>query len=322
MSSDNSTSATDACASTLAGQNYNEGLHVGGGFAVLATSSLGAFGTMLLAKNPSLLLLNVLQLCKMFGIGVIAATAWIHLLPDAFSQFGSPCLPEGWASYGPNYVGLFGLIAAFIVQLIETGIVVKKSDANESHKDHNHHETAVHEASDATVVREQSPIQYSRGDKETSVILLETGILFHSLIIGITLGVTPDDGFSSLLAAVCFHQLFEGMALGVLIGNLNFQATTRALLCLLYPLTTPLGIGIGIGVRNFYNGNSGSLIVTQGIFDSLSAGILFYNTYTELMSEEISHNTTFYKFQAKFKAACFFAMYLGAAAMAVVGIWA
>src|SRR5690348_7748487 len=55
----------------------------------------------------------------MFGIGVIAATGWCHLLPDAFKSFTSKCLPEGWADYGSPFVGVFALFSSFIVQLIE-----------------------------------------------------------------------------------------------------------------------------------------------------------------------------------------------------------
>ncbi|KAJ3060250.1 hypothetical protein HDU98_003756 [Podochytrium sp. JEL0797] len=71
-----------------------------------------------------------------------------------------------------------------------------------------------------------------------------------------------------------------------------------------------------------YNANDPTLIVVQGIFDSLSAGILFYNTYTELMSSEISHNGHFHGFTGSFQAVCFLAMYSGAAVMAIIGLWA
>ena len=60
-----------------------------------------------------------MQILKMFGVGVIAATAWIHILPDAFEQFANPCLEGHWTIYGTSYVGLFALFSAFMAQLIE-----------------------------------------------------------------------------------------------------------------------------------------------------------------------------------------------------------
>ncbi|KAJ3388609.1 hypothetical protein HDU84_009615, partial [Entophlyctis sp. JEL0112] len=52
------------------------------------------------------------------------------------------------------------------------------------------------------------------------------------------------------------------------------------------------------------------------------AGILFYNTYTELMSTEVSHSTKFFSFSNGLKTASLVAMYMGALAMAIVGYWA
>jgi hypothetical protein len=60
-----------------------------------------------------------LSLISPTGIGIIAGTAWIHLLPDSFEKFSSPCLDVWWQRYGTAWVGVFGLFAAFSVQLIE-----------------------------------------------------------------------------------------------------------------------------------------------------------------------------------------------------------
>ncbi|KAJ3071618.1 hypothetical protein HDU98_005056 [Podochytrium sp. JEL0797] len=379
-------STGDACASQTI-PAYDVGFHIGAIFIIFAVSGTGIFTTLALgvhAKAP--LFITVLQLFKMFGIGIICATAWIHLLPDAFSQFGNPCLPAAWQKYGTNYVGLFGMAAAFLVQFIELAAVGYKDRKMKRASKHHALENVVLDSSSKTlneptetqmcsdfahvavsgnasgflttdsidtVVRVSDARKESSAgmtfldaipsahsgkqpdhdhdshehtgitrDTELGTILLECGIIFHSLIIGVTLGVTADTTFTSLLIAVCFHQMFEGMALGVLIGNLNLSLQTKRLLCLAYPLTTPLGIAIGVGVRNVYNENDPNLILIQGIFNALSAGILFYNTYTELMSAEISHNAHFHGFNGNFKAACFLAMYLGAGTMALIGNWA
>ena len=45
--------------------------------------------------------------------------------------------------------------------------------------------------------------------------VLETGIAFHSVLIGIALGVSNSPcTIRPLLAALTFHQFFEGVALG------------------------------------------------------------------------------------------------------------
>ncbi|KAJ3354174.1 high-affinity Zn(2+) transporter zrt1 [Entophlyctis luteolus] len=340
-------------------------LHIGGVFVVLLVSGMGTYATFSLGSRKAPILSKILQLCKMFGIGVIAATAWIHLLPDAFSQFASPCLPTHWQSYGTGFVGVFGLLSGFAVQLIEHLASVKSHDAHEHEGQEDNLSVLSHvptlpiAANDADncpsaegiVIVSNTPdpllshpeaFKAGGSTKEITTVILELGILFHSMIIGVTLGVTPDDSFTTLLAAICFHQvcfflfvygahyllflawikMFEGMALGVLLAELDLSHRNKSLLALMYPLTTPVGVVVGILVRNQYNENASGLVLAQGILDSLSAGILFYNTYTELMSTEVSHSSKFYSYSNGFKAASLSAMYAGALAMAIVGYWA
>src|SRR5689334_16617389 len=43
-----------------------------------------------------------------------------------------------------------------------------------------------------------------------NITLLEGGILFHSIFVGMTISITTD-GFITLLVAIIFHQFFEGL---------------------------------------------------------------------------------------------------------------
>ncbi|KAJ3255141.1 high-affinity Zn(2+) transporter zrt1 [Boothiomyces macroporosus] len=316
----NSTSCTSGY-----GNDYDLNFHIGGVFIVFAISGLGMFSSMYIDGFKLPIIGNVLQLLKMFGIGIIVSTAWIHLLPDAFSQFSNPCLSVGWQSYGTNYVGLFGVAASFMVQLLELASSQHTHQHEYEYKD-NETATVVQPAGETVFVLVDGTSavkeKVEHAPKKFQTVILESGILVHSLIIGLTLGVTPDSGFSTLLAAICFHQMFEGMALGVLVSNAEFDIRGKVLLGIMYPLTTPIGIAVGIAIRNQFNENNDSVILAQGILDSISAGILFYNSYAELISNEINHSPSFKRYAKGFKTMCFFSMYLGAAAMAVVGIWA
>ncbi|KAJ3298213.1 hypothetical protein HDU79_000101 [Rhizoclosmatium sp. JEL0117] len=302
---------------------YNLGFHIGGIFILFAISALGIFGTLALGSHAKLpFYASVLQIFKMFGIGIICATAWMHLLPEAYGAFGNPCIPAGWQKFSSGYVGLFAMLAAFLVQFIEITAIDSKNKrtaaatvdaiaATQNGQDDcecTDLERVVVSGNSAAFMAGQKKVDGEKQHVETvqviqedggiqrnnefGTIVLEAGIIFHSIIIGITLGVCGDNVYSTLLIAIAFHQMFEGMALGVLIS------------------------------QNVFNENDGAYIVVQGIFASLSAGILFYSTYTELMSSEVSHSGHFHGFSPKFKAACFLAMYLGAAAMAILAIWA
>ncbi|CEO96801.1 hypothetical protein PBRA_005405 [Plasmodiophora brassicae] len=319
-----------SCASTAGGNDYNMSLHIASIFILMAVSGAGIFTSLTLGTyQNSPKLMRVLQIFKMFGIGVIAATAWCHLLTDAYAQFSNPCLDQSWQGYGANFVGVFALAASFAIQLIElmaVGHAKHRRTASDLDPEPSMPDSLT--AKQALPASHGHNIEleghYHEDGAGLSTLILEAGILFHSLIIGITLGVTVESShFQTLLIAVCFHQMFEGLALGALIANLKRGTLFKFLvLGLLYPMVTPIGIAIGIGWHSSYNDNSTAVIVVQGIFDSLSGGILMYNTYCELMSVEINHNRSFRKFSRRFKVVNMVAMYLGAAAMAILAYWA
>jgi len=52
----------------------------------------------------------------------------------------------------------------------------------------------------------------SAPDQKWQVLILEAGILFHSIMIGVTLGATGGSGWTTLLIVIVFHQFFEGLA--------------------------------------------------------------------------------------------------------------
>jgi zinc transporter 1/2/3 len=121
-----------------------------------------------------------------------------------------------------------------------------------------------------------------------SVIVLEAGIIFHSLLLGITLVVAGDSVFITLFIVIVFHQMFEGLALGVRIAAIDTTTSSRLkrtkflILPLAFALVTPTGMGIGIGVLRSFNGNDPSTIVALGTLDSLSAGILLWVGFVDM----------------------------------------
>ncbi|KAL4421184.1 hypothetical protein ABPG77_010059 [Micractinium sp. CCAP 211/92] len=88
------------------------------------------------------------------------------------------------------------------------------------------------------------------------VYMADAGIMFHSVIIGLTLGVTSGTSFITLLIAIILHQLFEGLAIGSAAVDAGLGALRCAALGVAYSVTTPVGIAIGIGIRASFNANS------------------------------------------------------------------
>jgi solute carrier family 39 (zinc transporter), member 1/2/3 len=87
-------------------------------------------------------------------------------------------------------------------------------------------------------------------------LLLEAGILFHSIFIGLALSVSTGPAFIVLLIAISFHQTFEGLALGSRIAAISSFSTTSPkpwLMSFLYGVTTPIGQAIGLAVHTLYD---------------------------------------------------------------------
>ena len=153
-------------------------------------------------------------------------------------------------------------------------------------------------------------------------LILEFGVIFHSVIIGLNLGVVGSE-FSTLYAVLVFHQSFEGLGIGARMSAIPFARGSWLpwLLCSAYGLTTPIAIAVGLGVRTTYNPNSFTANVVSGVLDSMSAGILIYTGLVELLARDFLFNP-FRTRDSKRLAFMMATTFLGAGIMALLGKWA
>lgn len=158
-----------------------------------------------------------------------------------------------------------------------------------------------------------------------SVFVLEFGVIFHSVFVGLTLAVSGDE-FKTLYVVIVFHQLFEGLGLGTRIATTQWPKNKRStpwLMALAYGLTTPIAIAIGLGVRETYPPESATALITNGIFDSISSGILIYTGLVELMAHEFLYSNEFKTNDGtKRMLYAYGCMCLGTGLMALLGRWA
>jgi zinc transporter 1/2/3 len=158
----------------------------------------------------------------------------------------------------------------------------------------------------------------------TALFILEFGVIFHSIFIGLTLAVTGEN-FKILYIVLAFHQTFEGLGLGSRLATADWPAKKWWMPWILgsaFGLTTPIAIAIGLGVHSSFDPNSSSTLITQGIFDSISAGILIYTGLVELMAHEFMFNPEIRKANMGMVMAAFGSMCFGSLVMAILGKWA
>jgi len=158
----------------------------------------------------------------------------------------------------------------------------------------------------------------------TAIFILEFGIIFHSVFIGLTLAVAGQE-FDTLFIVLVFHQTFEGLGLGSRLAVTPWPKKRRwtpYILAVAYGFSTPIAIAVGLGVRKTYPPGSQTTLIVNGVFDSISAGILIYTGLVELMAHEFMFSNAMRKATLKVVLAAFGLMCLGAGLMALLGKWA
>jgi len=162
----------------------------------------------------------------------------------------------------------------------------------------------------------------------TAIFILEFGVIFHSIFIGLTLAVTQSGpSFNILYVVLVFHQTFEGMGLGTRLAITPWEKSAKGrltpyLLAGGYSLATPIAIAIGLGVRYTFQPGSQTALIVTGVFDSISAGILLYTGLVELMAHEFMFSQTMQRAKTGVMLMAFAFMCLGAGLMALLGKWA
>lgn len=292
------------------------GLRIASIFVIWIGSSLGTLFPIV-ASSPwrAYLPRYTCFVAKHFGSGVIVATAYIHLLSPAVEALGDPCLSGPITEYDwVSGIILMVVFALFIVDVVVTRhVYLSKS-----------HTADTAETSDCSPAVEASFSKDSLSVLLTSIFVLEFGIIFHSILIGLTLAVSGDE-FVTLFVVILVHQTFEGIGLGARLALVPWTAKTvwtPYLLGMVYGLTTPVAIGVGLAVRNTYPPGGRTSLIVNGVFDSISAGILIYAGLITLMASEFKFNDTMLRAPRKVFLSAIALTMLGAALMALLGMWA
>ncbi|KAF5022433.1 hypothetical protein F66182_5518 [Fusarium sp. NRRL 66182] len=344
-----SASASSACQPRR--RDYDVGLRVGLLFVILATGALGVFGPILLQKMMPKKLNLVLIVLKQFGTGIIISTAFVHLYTHAYLMFSNQCIGELGYEATTSAIVMAGIFLSFLVEYIGNRVVLAKTKAS----------------ANLTSVQKKSVFLST---EVVGVLVMEAGILFHSLLIGLTLVVAGDEYFLTLFVVILFHQMFEGIALGSRIAtigtaadshvptlsspsqdNASAQDSDKASpastetvsteeiapvglsmkkklgLASLFAFITPIGMAIGIGVLQQFNGNDKSTLIAIGTLDALSAGILVWVGLVEMwaadwMTGGHGHKAELADADLLTTVLAFFGLISGLVLMSLLGKWA
>ncbi|KAJ4323814.1 high-affinity Zn(2+) transporter zrt1 [Fusarium piperis] len=313
-------------------RDYKIGIRIGMLFVVLVASSIGVFGPILMSTFMPIKSNLFLIVLKQFGTGVVISTAFVHLFTHATMMFGNECLGELLYEATTAAIVMAGLFISFLIEYFVNRVM--RWQENKENKSEG-------------VLSQQALAKAEL----TNVTIMEAGIIFHSLLIGITLVVAGDSFFITLSIVIIFHQLFEGIALGTRIaaagygqtplahfhshghshspapvvdrsGTSSVSLTKKLILGAGFALVTPIGMGIGIGVLNVFNGNNPSTLIALGTLDALSAGILVWVGLVEMWAQDWMWGGELTEAGPITTTLALFGLVCGMVLMSVLGKWA
>jgi zinc transporter ZupT len=153
-----------------------------------------------------------------------------------------------------------------------------------------------------------------------ALFMFEFACLFHSILIGMAVGISTDDGeIQALLIAILFHQALEGMSLGIMICESGVSRWKAGSMMLAFSLTASIGIAIGMGLENSYSDEDSTRILVSGIFLGISGGLLLYVSLFQIVAEEFSKGSNQLNWGVKI--GMYLSLISGAAAMCILAIW-
>lgn len=327
----------------------NRGLRIASIFIILAASLLGALLPIFSSRTTLFRMpKSLFFICKHTGTGVIIATAWMHLLSPAVEALHHECLAARLGDYDWVFViGLMTVMVMFLVELIATSfgsqgfslgseqVAPASRPAGTTKPD----VEACVRACCNCCSRQSSIVKDSPGGNQdddqrditenslsalsgqlTAIFILEFGVVFHSIFIGLVLSTT--NNLVILIVVFTFHQLFEGLGLGSRLAVARWPASSPwwpYLLATIFGLSSPLAIAVGIATKP---ANAEAQLLITGVFDSISAGILMYTGLVELLGHEFLFNPEMRRSPLKVQLSAFACIAIGVTVMAVLALWA
>ena len=112
----------------------------------------------------------------------------------------------------------------------------------------------------------------------------------HSVFEGVAVGLQPDvNSVVQITVAVMLHKAIIAFSLGLNLVQSALGMGTVLQSCLLFSVTSPLGIGIGMLADEM--GNSAHSILINGLLQGLACGTFIYVTFFEVLPRELSSGT-------------------------------
>jgi len=173
-------------------------------------------------------------------------------------------------------------------------------------------------------IESQAPVEATVSELGTApltkMFVCFIGLSLHNVFVGLALGIADND--LQLFIALIFHQFFEGLGMGARIAMANLRSLPIVLvLDLGFACVVSIAIAVGIGIKSVVENHQETYEIIDGTFQGLSGGILVYVALVHMIRTYAETGVTG-KALEYHRVASYVGLLLGAAIMAVIGIWA
>lgn len=285
------------------------------------------FATFLGGVSPYFMKWNegFLVLGTQFAGGVFLGTALMHFLSDANETFGELTSKEYPFAF---MLACGGYLMTMLADCVICYVYDKKSSNNNN--DVQLQGDTENGKRNGTVTQGQSQESDGREDYYSKAplatasslgdsILLIVALCFHSVFEGIAIGVADSQADAwRALWTVCLHKIFAAIAMGIAL--LRMIPNRPLLSCVAYAfafaISSPIGVAIGIIIDATTQGVVADWI--YAISMGLACGVFIYVSINHLLSKGYKPQKMVLVDKSHFK---FLAVLLGVGIIAVVMIW-
>ena len=162
------------------------------------------------------------------------------------------------------------------------------------------------------------------GSWTLTVHLLEAGMIVHTVLLGIVVGMWTGSrtALVAFTVAMGFHQFFEGISVGVALRAAGSSMTTcrKAAMIVAFGLSFPVSVCIGIGLSTV-TVDSHLQTWIMGVLNAVACGILLHVALVTFVARDMRSDFLSQPDNLALRVCAMFGMAVGMAAMSVIGIW-
>lgn len=307
---------------------------------IFISSLLGSLGSYGVSQKQVINDVFLKSLINLFSAGVILSLSLVHITNEVIVELieyvdfpvGACCVLSGlltmmifdnmshsWVIDADNTD-----IETPLNDIIETGhcdsSCIQHCHQEDNNRSHEH--TCITNLNTKTL---GSVVIETDNKKQVSVYLFEFACVFHSFIIGLSLGMTNNhQSIKTLTIALCFHQFLEGISLGVVVGESKMRTVKSLIITFGYSITTPFAIVIGYILDTYYmisaDDNKNKIIATSS-FQGFAGGMLLYIALFQLIAEEFSQESLQKNKSVLSKICLYISLLVGASSMCIMALW-